>query len=434
MSGSIARRQRDRHRRRRRTPHICIHSSHACSNLGSLRNTQGESPPPHTLNDTNDNTHDNWTDNQVPVSWTPSQSYLSLADFGVRYHRIGAGLRELIVAKKRQGGYPTIKDVAQHAGVSKSLVSRALRGESAVRESTRQRILDAAAELGYRVHAGARSLAGLNTGTLGFVITGLFDAFWGEVMFAVDHEVGRRGMRTLYMSSPPDSSGEREVIDRMLEYRVNGLALGLLGQRDAQELEAYADIVPVLALMYDLRSDRYDTLVTDDESAMTLVIRLLTELGHSDIALIGDAELPNVAARARGYADEMERQGLGGHVSMEPSGFLQSDGYEAADKLLRRAKRPTAIACVNDALARGAVLAAADAGLDVPGDISITGYDDSLHAVAGLPRLTTVRLPAADIGQTAVSMLSDRMNGRDTALVSVLRPELVVRDSSGPVP
>ena len=333
---------------------------------------------------------------------------------------------------KRQGGFPTIKDVSEHAGVSKSLVSRALRGEGHVRDSTRQRILDSAAELGYRAHAGARSLAGLRTGTIGFVITGLFDAFWGEVMFAVDQEVSRRGMRTLYLSSPPESDGEREVIERMLEYRVDGLALGLLGQRDAQELEAYADVVPVLALMYDLRSDRYDTLVTDDASAMASVVGHLAELGHSNIALIGDVELPNVAARARGYSDEMARLGHGDYISSEPSGFLQSDGYAAADKLLRRSNRPTAIVCVNDAQARGAVLATADAGLTVPGDLSITGYDDSLYAVAGVPRLTTVRLPRADIGQTAVSMLSDRLNGRETALVSVLRPELVERDSTGP--
>lgn len=334
---------------------------------------------------------------------------------------------------KRQGGYPTIKDISEHAGVSKSLVSRALRGEGHVRDSTRQRILESAAALGYRAHAGARSLAGLSSGTIGFVITGLFDAFWGEVMFAVDAEVGRRSMRTLYLSSPPDVRGEREVIERMLEYRVDGLALGLLGQRDAAELEEYADVLPVLALMYDLRSDRYDTLVTDDEAATASVVHYLTELGHSNIALIGDAEMPNVAARTRGYTSEMERQGCSAHIAFEPAGFLQSDGYDAADKLLRRSRRPTAIACVNDAQARGAVLAAVDAGLDVPGDVSITGFDDSLYAVAGVPRLTTVRLPRADIGQTAVSMLADRMNGRDTALVSVLHAELVVRDSSGPV-
>lgn len=333
---------------------------------------------------------------------------------------------------KRQGGYPTIKDVSQHAGVSKSLVSRALRGEGSVRESTRQRILESAAELGYRAHAGARSLAGLRTGTLGFVVTGLFDAFWGEVMYAVDQEAARRGMRTLYLSSPPESGGELEVIERMLEYRVDGLALGLLGRRDAAELEAYADVLPVLALMYDLRSDRYDTLVTDDASAMASAVRHLADLGHSNIALIGDAELPNVAARARGYTEEMTARGWGDYITFEPAGFLQSDGYQAADKLLRRPNRPTAIACVNDAQARGAVLAAADAGLSVPGDLSITGYDDSLYAVAGVPRLTTVRLPRADIGHTAVSMLSDRLNGRDTTLVSVLRPELVERDSTGP--
>ncbi len=336
------------------------------------------------------------------------------------------------MAAKRRGGYPTIKDISQHTGVSKSLVSRALRGEGHVRESTRQRIIESAAELGYRAHAGARSLAGASSGTLGFVITGLFDAFWGEVMFAVDQEVSRRGMRTLYLSSPPDVGGERDVIDRMLEYRVDGLALGLLGRREAQELEEYADVVPTLALMYDLRSDRYDTLVTNDEAAMASVVRHLIRLGHSNISLIGDAQMPNVAARTRGYTGEMERSGISEHVSFEPAGFLQSDGYEAADKLLRRSRRPTAIACVNDAQARGAILAAADCGLTVPDDISITGFDDSLYAVAGLPELTTVRLPRADIGRTAVSMLSDRMNGRDTAMTSVLQAELVVRESSGP--
>ncbi|WP_419841746.1 LacI family DNA-binding transcriptional regulator [Candidatus Poriferisodalis sp.] len=333
---------------------------------------------------------------------------------------------------KRSGGYPTIKDISQHAGVSKSLVSRALRGEGHVRESTRQRIVESAVELGYRAHAGARSLAGTSSNTLGFVVTGLFDAFWGEVMFAVDAEAGRRGMRTLYLSSPPDAGGEREVIDRMLEYRVDGLALGLLGRRDAPELEEYADVVPTLALMYDLRSAHYDTLVTDDEAAMASAVSHLAELGHSSIALIGDADMPNVAARSRGYTVEMERRGLGAHICCEPAGFLQADGRQAAGRLLHRPRRPTAIACVNDAQARGAVLAATDCGWRVPDDLSVTGFDDSLYAVAGLPGLTTVRLPRADIGRTAVSMLSDRLNGRDTALVSVLHAELVVRDSSGP--
>ena len=334
---------------------------------------------------------------------------------------------------RRQRGYPTIKDISREAGVSKSLVSRALRGEGAVKESTRQNILEVAAALGYRAHAGARALAGHRTGTFGFVISGLFDPFWGDVVYSVDQELKTRGLNALYMSCAPDGSDELEVIERMLEYRVDGVALGLLGQLSAKQLDEYAQIVPVLALMYDLRSARFDTLVADDAEGTSSLVRHLAELGHRDITLLGNVERPNVAARANGYFHEMESLGLGAHISNQPSGLMQSDGYEAmADLLDRRSTRPTAVVAMTDGQARGAVLAAIDAGLNVPGDVSVTGYDDSLHAVTGSPLLTTVRLPRAEIGRTAVTLLSDRLDGRDSAAVVVLRPQLVVRDSTGP--
>lgn len=333
----------------------------------------------------------------------------------------------------RQNSYPTIKDISREAGVSKSLVSRALRGEGAVRDSTRKRILEVAASLGYRPHAGARAMAGHQTGTFGFVISGLFDPFWGDVIYSVDQELAQSGKSALYMSSLPDGTNEIEVIERMLEYRVDGIALGILSQIDAVLLDNYAQIVPLLALMYDVRSENHDTLVTDDAAGISSLVRYLAELGHRDIAQLGDMDRPNVASRARGYTEQMERLGLGDHLSYQPAEFLQSDGYDAMKELLqRRAMPPTAVVCMTDGQARGAVLAAIDEGMSVPSDISITGYDDSLHAVTGAPMLTTARLPRTAIGQNAVRLLSERLDGRDVAAVVVLRPQLVVRDSTGP--
>ena len=337
------------------------------------------------------------------------------------------------MATRRQSGYPTIKDISREAGVSKSLVSRALRGEGAVKESTRERIREVAAELGYRAHAGARAMAGRRTGTFGFVISGLFDPFWGEVVYAVDQELALSSMSALYMSSSPDGTNEIEVIERMLEYRVDGIALGLLSQMDPGQLEGYAKIVPLLALMYDLRSENYDTLVTDDAEGMASLVRYLAEMGHRDIALLGYMDRPNVAARAKGYRQQMRALGLGAHILNQPSEFMQSDGYQAMTELLAdRSTPPTAVLSMTDGQARGAALAAINAGLSVPGDISIAGYDDSLHAVTGVPKLTTVRLPRAEIGQNAVRLLSERAEGRDVASVVVLRPRLVVRESTGP--
>ena len=334
---------------------------------------------------------------------------------------------------QRQNSYPTIKDISREAGVSKSLVSRALRGEGAVGASTRQRILEVAAALGYRAHAGARAMAGRRTGTFGFAISGLFDPFWGDVVYSVDQQLALRGKNALYMSSLPDGTNEVEIIDRMLEYRVDGIALGVLGHIDAAQLDDYAQIVPLLTLMYDMRSEKYDTLVTDDSEGMSSLVRHLAELGHRDIALLGDADRRNVAARAKGYTEQMEALGLGEHLLYQPSEFLQSDGYDAMTELLGcRSRPPTAVVCMTDGQARGAVLAAMDAGLSVPGDISITGYDDSLHAVSGAPSLTTARLPRVAIGQTAVRLLEERLDGRDVSAVVVLRPQLVVRDSTGP--
>ena len=239
------------------------------------------------------------------------------------------------MATRRRSGYPTIKDISREAGVSKSLVSRALRGEGAVRDSTRERILEVAAELGYRAHAGARAMAGHRTGTLGFVISGLFDPFWGEVVYAVDQELELNSLSALYMSSSPDGTNEIEVVERMLEYRVDGIALGLLSQMEPEQLEGYARIVPLLALLYDLRSENYDTLVTDDAEGMASLVSHLAELGHRDIALLGHMERPNVAARAKGYTRQMTALGLEAHILNQPSDFMQSDGYDAMTETAR---------------------------------------------------------------------------------------------------
>ena len=346
------------------------------------------------------------------------------------------------MSPRQRGSFPTIKDVAQRVGVSKSLVSRALRGEPAVADDTRRRILETAAELGYRPNAGARQLAAKRSDTLGFVIAGLFDPFWSDVIYSIDRAAEQHGVSALYMSGAIDGGAsdmwldrfveyrEMEAIERLLEHRLDGMGVGLGGHLDYKALEGVAAVAPLVAMMVDFRSDVFDTVTVDEDRALSLAVGHLRDLGHTDIAFLGEGDRPNTRARAAGYRRAMEAKGVSEFVTMHPCSVLQGDGYEAMRSLIEADRIPGAIVAISDGAARGAVMALADAGLSVPDDVSIVGYDDSMHAVAGQPLLTTIHVPRRELGATTVRLLDERREGRTTASTVMLRPSLVVREST----
>jgi len=347
------------------------------------------------------------------------------------------------MSPRRRAAYPTIKDVAERAGVSKSLVSRALRGEPAVADGTRARIVAAASALGYRPNASARSLAARRSDTIGFVIAGLFDPFWGEVVHAIDRAAEQHGLSALYMSGAIDSGlsdmwldrfveyREMEAIERLLEYRIDGMGVGLAGHPDLEALEEVALVAPLVAMMIDYRSSVFDTVTVDEETALTLAIKHLRGLEHTEIAFLGDGTRPSTRARLDAYLRAMELIAPGHGPIVYPCALLQGDGYETMRSVIQADQIPTAIVAVTDGVARGAVIALTEAGLSVPGDVSIVGYDDSMHAVAGQPLLTTIRVPRRELGATTVRLLNERREGRSITSTVMLRPSLVVRDSTG---
>lgn len=347
------------------------------------------------------------------------------------------------MSPRRRAAYPTIKDVAERAGVSKSLVSRALRGEPAVADGTRQRIVAAAAALGYRPNAGARSLAARRSNAIGFVITGLFDPFWGEVVHSIDRAAEQHGLSALYMSGAFDSGDsdmwldrfveyrEMEAIERLLEYRIDGMGVGLGGHLDLEELEEIASVAPLVAMMIDYRSSVFDTVTVDEDTALNLAIAHLRGLGHEQIVFLGEGTRPATRARVAAYLRAMEQAAAGIDPVVYPCALLQGDGYETMRSLIEADQVPTAIVAITDGVARGAVMAFTEAGLSVPDDVSIIGYDDSMHAVAGQPLLTTIRVPRRELGATTVRLLVERRKGRSITSTVMLRPSLVVRDSTG---
>lgn len=330
------------------------------------------------------------------------------------------------------GRAPTIVDVATRAGVSKSLVSLALRGSPAVAPASRDAILAAAAALGYRPNAAARALVARSSRTVGVLVLDLHNPVFAEILDGVLAGVRARGYRTMVVTGS-DAAQERPELDKLLEFRVEGLVL-VSHRLDAAALRAIAAETPVVvATRRDVTGPGIDTVCTDDRAGAELAVRHLVALGHRRIAHLGGGDDPVAADREAGYRAAMDAAGLGRRTVVLPGGLDDAAGYAAARAALALRQRPTALFVVNDFAALGALAAVADAGLDLPGQMSVVGFDGTRLSGLRSIGLTSVAQPLADIGRLAAERLFDRIDGRRTrARHTVLPASLVERATTAP--
>jgi len=329
---------------------------------------------------------------------------------------------------------PTIHDVAARAGVSKSLVSLALRGSPAVADTSRQVILAAAAELGYRPNAAARSLAARSSRTIGVLVLDLHNPVFAEVLDGVLAEVRTRGYSTMVVTGL-DPAIEMSEIDKLLEFQVEGLVL-VSHRLTAATVRGIAAETPVAVVTRgDIAGPGIDTVRNDDRLGAHLAVHHLVGLGHRHIAHIGGGDDPVAACREEGYREAMETAGLARHVQVLPGSLDDAGGYAAAARALALTPRPTALFVANDFAAMGAMAAAIDAGLRVPYDVSVVGYDGTQLGGLRSIGLTSVAQPLAELGRLAAERLFDRIEGRRRRAQNlVLNAELVVRTSTAPPP
>ena len=335
---------------------------------------------------------------------------------------------------------PTIRDVAERAGVSKSLVSLVMRGEPLVREDKRERVQRAADELGYRPNWAARSLSAVRSGAVGVLVADLRNPWSMDVVEAVGQALDEHGLSTLMTSAVlPSSAGGRRrldvgVIGALKDLRVDGLlVVGSVPDRDL-----LADIVgDAPAVVVGARAEglaRADVVRSDDAAGMGLVVDHLVERGHRRIAHLGGAGGAVAAERATGYRAAMARHGLVGESLVRDCDFSEDAGYAAASALLDGRWRFTAFAAINDLAAVGAMSAAADAGVDVPGQLALTGYDDTFLAAIRPVSLTSVNPDSAGLGGLAARCLVERIADPDRPAVEhLVPPRLVTRASSAEV-
>ncbi|MFI0366385.1 LacI family DNA-binding transcriptional regulator [Actinomadura sp. 1N219] len=326
---------------------------------------------------------------------------------------------------------PTIRNVAERAGVSKSLVSLVMRGSPHVSERRRQAVLQAARELGYRPNAVARSLVEGRTRLIGAIVADLHNPFFAEFLDGLQESLHGAGLRMLVGSGRWDPLFEAEAVEAFLEMRVDGLVL--LSVVPESLKEAAASVPVVVVGERDVVG--VDIVVDDDELGASLAVDHLVELGHRRIAHIEGARSTTARYRRDGYEKAMHRHGLADEIVVEPGDFTEDGGYRAARALLRRDPRPTAIFAPNDLVATGALSAADELEMRVPAQLSIVGYDNTHLAAIRHISLTSVDQPRRDMGRVAAEMLTARIG--DPARVArqnLVVPHLVVRSTTGPAP
>lgn len=321
---------------------------------------------------------------------------------------------------------PTLMDVAQAAGVSRALVSIVMRGAPGAAESTRQKVLEAARELGYRPDSRARLLRSSRTRLLGLSFFSAH-AFHAEIVDAAYAAATSRGYE-LALSAVASGRPESRAIESLLDFGSAALIL-ISPTLSRGELAGYAGQVPVVSLLRDDVGDLVDSVSSDDHAGIRMAVDHLTGLGHRGIVHIDGGTAVSAEPRRAAFRAEMDRLGL--PVRIIRGGPTEEDGLMAARSL--RADLPSAVIAFNDRCALGVVEGLRADGLTVPGDVSVLGYDDSQFARLSYLQLSSVSQDAPLLAAAAVDRAVDRIEGIQAPAHVVSTPHLVVRKTTAPL-
>ncbi len=314
--------------------------------------------------------------------------------------------------------------------MSKSLVSLVMRDSPNVSDDKRQAVLDAAEALGYRPNAAARSLVQQRSCLIGVVVSDFGNPFFAELLEGIEEAAVLAEYRALFNTGSRVPEREINALDTLLQLRTDGLILAS-PRFDDSELGKIPRAVPVVMVGRDTSAVGVDAVMNDDHRGSELVVGHLTSLGHRRIVHLHGEPGAGAAARLEGFVDAMKRRGLEPRVVQ--AGFTEDAGAKAAQEVLDMDPLPTAVFAANDVAAIGVSQTLEAAGLRIPEDISLVGYDNVGFAGLDHIGLTTIDQPRRAIGTMAVEMLLQRLNGSRTRRRCVtIEPALVVRTTTAP--
>lgn len=339
--------------------------------------------------------------------------------------------------ERRKGDAITIHDVARHAGVSPMTVSRVMNSNNNVREATRELVMRAVRELNYTPNAAARSLAAAQGTRIALIYTNPSAAYLSELLMGALAGAGRTAAQLVVDTWDQISRNAERAAARKIAQSVAGVILPPpLCESKAVLSELEAAGIPVVAIASGRFQQNLSSVRIDDFRASQEMTEHLISFGHSRIAFIkGHPNQTASALRYDGFQAAMTAAGLAvDHGLVQQGHFTYRSGLEATEKLLTRKSAPTAIFASNDDMAAAAISVAHRRGLDVPGDLSVVGFDDTPTATTVWPELTTIHQPIAAMAGSAIELLLRTIRQRkegDARVVAdhVVAHTLVKRDS-----
>lgn len=328
----------------------------------------------------------------------------------------------------------TIRDVAREAGVSIATVSRVFNDSSLVSEGTARVVRDVATRLNYWPNGVARSLITSRTHALGVLLPDMYGEFFSDVIRGIDLAARQHGFHLLVSSSHSDSEALREAL-RSMSGRVDGMVVMAPDIEAPLAIKSFALHCPLVLLNPGQDVEACDTISIANQAGAYEIVQHLIGLGHRRIAIVrGPRQNLDAEQRLQGYRAAMAEAGLGPPSDLEVQGdFTEHSGLEAAAGLLRCTPRATAVFVANDHMAIAVMSGLAEAGLAIPADMAVAGFDDIAMARYTSPPLTTVRVNTALLGERAVELLvrSRRSAHPEIRQHEVLPTTLAIRMSCG---
>lgn len=332
---------------------------------------------------------------------------------------------------------PTISQVAKEAGISVATVSRVINQKDGVTPETTRKVLDAIERLGYQPNVWGRNLRRGESQVVLVLVPNVSNPYYAPIIAGAEDTLSAAGYSIMLCITNMDQNRRRHYIDLMRKRRADGAILMDVSVDD-QDMVQLAGEYPLVQCCEYCPSDEISHVSIDNFSAAREAVSRLAALGHTRIGYIGAKNsFISTALRYQGYHSALEELSIGLRPDYEEFAgrdYSFSTGVEAAGRLLDRPERPTALFCVSDVLALGALQAARERGLRIPEDLSVVGFDDVEYASMFQPRLTTLRQPCYRMGAVAASLLLRQMQGEPGGQAMFLPHEWVSRDSTAAWP
>lgn len=332
----------------------------------------------------------------------------------------------------------TLSDIAKQLNISISTVSRALHDHPAINKNTKKRVINLAKKLNYQPNLLALSLLNKKTHTIGIIVPEITSYFFSSVINGIQDLVNDTDYRLIISQSEESFEKEKKILETMAKVRVDGLLVSPTSEtHNAQHFNKFIEAdTPLVIFDRDCEGFNADKVLVDDYDGAFQAVEYLIKTGCRKIAHIsGPPNLSISTHRLRGYLDALKKYQvpIDQQLIFNVSGFSPEHGVEATKAMLNLPQLPDAIFAINDGIAIGAMYVIKEAGIQIPTQISVVGFDDEPHSSYFIPPLTSVWQPVYDMGLLSARILLKKLQGnplKESPRHEILKPELIVRESS----